>query len=213
MTTHKTYDYDLETAEDGATGLQGPTFPRGPREGFTIVEILTVMMVAGILMGIMLPSIDTARFQLDAGAQEIASAIAGFRGKALLRQHDVVLTFDAAEDRFFVLNDTDNDGASDTGEDRRVVELPTGVTFGRGGAPTIWGLVNAIAFTKVSEGLPALTFHRNGAASEEGVLYLTSVRGAGGTEFAQDSRALLVERATGRVRCMSYRTEQWIEGC
>ena len=63
------------------------------------------------------------------------------------------------------------------------------------------------------QALPALTFHRNGAASEEGVIYLTSLRGAAGDDNSQDTRALQIERATGCVRCFTYRTLAWQEGC
>ena len=81
------------------------------------------------------------------------------------------------------------------------------------GAPAIGGMTDAISFTKMSEGLPALKFHRNGAASEEGILYLTSTRAAASDDIPQDTRALMVERATGRIRCFSYRTLAWVEGC
>ena len=75
------------------------------------------------------------------------------------------------------------------------------------------GVTDAISFTKVSETLPALLFHRNGAGSEEGTIYLTSVRAVGVTGFPQDARALKIERSTGNVRCYSYRTLTWLEGC
>ena len=93
------------------------------------------------------------------------------------------------------------------------MQLPERVAFDRGGATPILGLTEAISFTKRVEKLPALTFHRNGAASEEGVIYLTSVRAAGGDSNSQDTRALRIERATGRVRCFTYRTSVWQEGC
>ncbi len=183
------------------------------RVGFTLVELLIVLSVAGILMTIVIPRIDIARFQLDAAIQEVASAVASARGQAILRQHDYVLMFDEDEDKFFVLYDANNNRQTDTGEELRTIQLPERVKFDRGGATAINGMTNAISFTKVVEQLPALTFHRNGAASEEGVLYLTSVRAAGGINSPQDTRALKVERATGRVRCFTYRTLAWQEGC
>jgi hypothetical protein len=123
-----------------------------------------------------------------------------------------VLTFDEPRDRFYVLYDDNNNGAADSGEQRRTVQLSTGVKFGRGGAPAIGDFNNAISFTRVSDGLPALKFHRNGSASEEGLVYLTSAR-AVLSDYPQDTRALMVVRSTGRVRCFSYRTLAWVEGC
>jgi len=182
-----------------------------PQAAFTLIELLTVLAVAGILMLIVAPRIDVPRFQLDAAMREVGSAIAVARGRAILRQHDYVLIFD--ENGFVLLEDSNNNGKSDPGEERRTVQLPERVRFDRGGATPILGLTEAISFTKMVEGRPALTFHRNGAASEEGVIYLTSLRAARADDSSQDTRALQIERATGRVRCFTYRTLAWQEGC
>ena len=182
-----------------------------PQVGFTLLEVLTVMTVAGILMLIMVPRVDVARFQLDTAMREVGSAVAAARGRAILRQHDYVLMF--SETGFVTLYDVNNNGKTDIGEERRTVQLPERVKFDRGGATPILGLTEGISFTKRAEALPALTFHRNGAASEEGVIYLTSVRAVGGDRNSQDTRALRIERATGRVRCFTYRTLAWQEGC
>ena len=164
-------------------------------------------------MSFVMPRIDVERFQLDAAIQEVASVVASTRGQAILRQHDYVLMFDEDEDKLFVLFDVNNNGLRNTGEELRTIQLSERVRFDRGGAAPINGMTDAISFTKVAEQLLALTFHRNGAASEEGILYLTSARSAGGTNNPQDTRALRIERATGRVRCFTYRTLAWREGC
>jgi hypothetical protein len=65
-----------------------------------------------------------------------------------------------------------------------------------------------VTWTETQDGLPALTFRRNGSASEESILYLTSERGA-----VEDTRAIEIERATGRLRCYSYATGTWIQTC
>ena len=179
--------------------------------GFTLIEILVVLAVAGILMLIVAPRVDVPRFQLDTAMREVGSAMEDARGRAILRQHDYVLMF--SEDGFVMLYDENNNGKTDAGEERRTVQLSEGVAFDRAGATPILGLTEAISFKKTAEGLPALTFHRNGAASEEGVIYLTSLRGQGGDDNSQDTRALQIERATGRVRCFTYRTLAWQEGC
>lgn len=172
---------------------------------------MIVMSVAGILALIAMPKFDVARFQMDSAMRELGSAISAARGRAILRQHDHVLTF--GENLFFVLEDTNNNGMADPEEERRTVELPDRITFDRGGADKIFDVDGPVSFTKVVDNLPALTLRRNGAASEEGVIYLTTLRAVGTTTFAQDTRALQIERGTGRVRCFTYRTSVWAEGC
>jgi prepilin-type N-terminal cleavage/methylation domain-containing protein len=183
------------------------------RAGFTLVEALWVLVVMGILLTIAMPRIDVARFQVDAGVQEIASHITAYRGQAIVRQHDFVMAFDVAQDRVNVLFDANNNGTADEGEERRVIQLSDYVSFGRGGASALSGMATAVSFTKKFGTLPALTFRRNGAASEEGGVYITSLRSDGNTAFVEDTRALRVERSTGRVQCFSYRTQEWVEGC
>ena len=196
-------------------GIDAPsrTPQRRSRAGFTLMELVMVLTVSGILMTIVVPRIDVQRFQLDTAVQEVASAISSSRGQAILKQHDYVLTFDQDNDRFFVLADANNNGEVDEGEENRVTELSEGVKFSRGGATAIRGESNGVSFKKKARELPALKFHRNGASSEEGIIYLTSVRADAADGSEQDTRALKIERSTGQVICMTFRTETWEEGC
>jgi len=59
----------------------------------------------------------------------------------------------------------------------------------------------------VRGGHPTLIFHRNGSANATGAVYLRPVEGSLAGD-SQGVRALTVERATGEVRCHSYRTER-----
>jgi len=204
---------EIQKAIERVERLPGPISADRPRAGFSLVELLMIMLVMGILMTIMVPRIDLGRSLMNSGVMEVQSAVAVSRGKAIVQQHDLVITFDVPGRRLYVLHDANNNGLKDTEEQRVTVQLGDRVTFGRGGAEALNGVSEAISFTKRSEDLPALKFHRNGAASEEGIVYLTSVREADIGGFPQDSRALVIERSTGRVHCYSYHTLTWSEGC
>jgi prepilin-type N-terminal cleavage/methylation domain-containing protein len=200
------------TTIQGAESIAGGITAGQPRAGFSLIELLFVMMIMGILMSIALPSIDLGRSAVASGIMEIQMAVAVSRGKAIVNQHDVAISFDESALRLYVLHDANNNGTMDTEEQQYTVQFAEGATFGRGSAAALDSVTEAISFAKNHDGLPTLKFHRNGAASEEGTLYLTSLRGAGGG-YPQDSRALVIDRSTGRVHCYSYRTLAWSEGC
>jgi prepilin-type N-terminal cleavage/methylation domain-containing protein len=184
---------------------------RAPR-GFSLPELLLVIVIVGIMAGFAAPRINLAKFRLDGAVREVASYIVASKSKALLKQYDVVLLFDEPGNVIRILTDENNNGATDPGETIRTVEFGDGVIFGRGGAPALPGGGATITFKKKVDGLPSLRFHRNGSASEEGLLYLTS-QGAANGGYPEHARAIGVERATGQVRCWSYATLVWKDGC
>lgn len=181
--------------------------------GFTLVELVMVMLLVGIMANIVIPLIRPEKFRLDSAVVEVGSTFTAQQRNAVLRQHDIVLQVDTAQKWFRVHYDIDNDGEFETGEQWHVVELPDGVTFGRGGAPARPLGNGPVSLTQEQDDLPALTYHRNGSASEEAIIYLTSDRGAITNSYAEDARAIEIERATGRVTCYSYSTGQWVRTC
>ncbi len=179
--------------------------------GFSLPELLVVLGLIGIMAGFFAPRIDVAKFRQDSAALEVATALNVAQQKAVLRGHSVRVGFDTANARLIVHDDANNDQSVDAGEDERVIELHDGVVFGLGGAPAR----NSVAFSFAEDpaGIPTIRFARNGGASEEGTLYLTSERSALSGSFTQDSRAITLERSTGRTTCYSYRTGQWKGPC
>jgi prepilin-type N-terminal cleavage/methylation domain-containing protein len=183
------------------------------RAGVSLIELVIVMLLIGIMAGIVAPLLRPERFQLDAALVLVGSTLTAQQRNSIMRQHNIVLALDSAASRIRVHYDRDNDNVIDSDEPTNVVELEEGIMFGRGPTPARAMGTATISVTETQGTLPALTFRRNGSASEQAILYLTSRRAGTASAFAEDGRAIEIERATGRVRCYSYGSGAWVQTC
>ena len=110
-----------------------------------------------------------------------------------------------------VVDDTNNNGQADPGEHQRAIPLDR-IVFGRGSAPAYLSWNATVSFTKKFGGLPALTFHRDGSASEAGALYLTTPRALSDPRYAGDTRVIVIDRATARVSWFRASPPSWQRG-
>lgn len=179
--------------------------------GVTLIELLTVVVIIGILASIAMPRIDITRYRVNSAMQTAGLTLLAAQRTAVTRQHDVVVGFDVATASIRVHDDANNDGTVDPGERVRSRPLGDNVVFGLAGAPA-WAIgANAVTFGQSRAGLPAVTFHRNGSASEYGGVYITSRRAAS-SGLATETRLLEVERATGRTTWYRYAGGAWARG-
>lgn len=183
----------------------------GSRRGFTLVEVLLVLAIVGIIITIAAPALSPDRWRSDGAVQSVAIAMNAAQRTAVLRQHDVVMTFDLNGDVIQVHHDTNNDGTVDSGENTRLIDMPETIGFANSGADQLPQGSGPISWASGSDD-PTLTFYRNGSTSTEGVVYLSPVRGRKAS-VAKSARAVTVERATGVVRCWSFRNGSWEGAC
>lgn len=188
--------------------MQARWRPQYSVAGFTLVELAVVLVLLGILAGFAMPHIDVARSRVDEGIREAAMFLMGARQKAVLEQHDVVVTFDTAQGMAYALEDLNDNGVQDPGETKEGWKLPAGIVFGRGSAPAGPIGTQVVSFTGQVNGLPEVTFYRNGSASEHAGFYLTTTRGSSAA-YATDARCLDVERSTGRISAYEYHSPDW----
>lgn len=180
------------------------------RDGFTLIELLVVLTIIGIIAGIAAPRLDPVEFRMNGAVNELGTTLLAAQREAVMRQHNVVVAFDSAGGRIRIHSDKNNNGVIDNGEAVRSVGLPEDIFFGLGGAPARPRGSDPISLEREQDGMPAITFHRNGSASEEGVLYLMSHRAKVlGSYYATDTHAVEIERSTGRASWYRYDGSQW----
>lgn len=168
------------------------------RRGFTLAETMMVLVISTLMITLAIPRMDTSRYRADAIAQIVRTTLQNASRSSITRQHDMIVAFDTLHDRIRITWDADNDGVAGPTERVTYRGLDTGVLFAD---PSITGIAgtqitsaivgSAIA---VNNGLPSVTFHRDGSVSSDAEIYVSIA--ARGPKFY---RAITLTQATGRV--------------
>jgi type II secretory pathway pseudopilin PulG len=176
-----------------------------------MVELIFVIVIVGLLTSIALPRVGLSSYRANSGAQVVSGALSYAQRLAISRQADTRVAFDVANNQLRTHEDQDNDNVVDLGERVVFTPLPEGVVFGRGSAAAreIGGEI--VTFTRTQDDLPVVIFRRDGTASENGGLYLSTLTGLSEDRTA-DVRAVEIARATGRASWFSFATGAWKEG-
>jgi Tfp pilus assembly protein FimT len=187
---------------------------RSDRNGFTLTELLILVVIVGLMTTLARPAISALRSEANASTAALASTLQAAQREAVTRQHDVLVQFDAPNRRLVVVLDADNSGAANGTERVRNVPLYDGMVMAR---PTTVAArtfgTGPVSFAAGTGGLPTLTFRRNGAASAAGGFYVTSARAVQGDRRRDaDTRALEIVRATGRVEWWRWTGSAWRRG-
>jgi prepilin-type N-terminal cleavage/methylation domain-containing protein len=186
------------------------------RNGFTLIEILTAIVIMAIIAALAIPRLNLEGYKVGSAVRGITAGLSYAQRLAVSLQSDVRVSFDSTTRRLQVHEDTDNDGVVDPGERVTYTNLEEGVTFGRGAASPITysdgttgnGTFN---FTGTQNGLPGIVFRRDGSASENGGFYLNTIKAMvrGQTNAV---RAAEIVRSSGKVIWYSYSSGAWTRG-
>jgi prepilin-type N-terminal cleavage/methylation domain-containing protein len=169
---------------------------RRPMRGFTVTELTLVLVIVGIVSAIALPNIDYRRYRADAATHTLRGTLQHAQRLSIVRQYDVLVLFDLDGRRLRIVEDVNNNRIADSTERVAVRPIEEGITFivpstgvnGSVSSPIVGANLREI------DGLPSITFHRNGSASSDLELYL-SAHSADGT----DIRAVTITQSTGRA--------------
>ena len=177
--------------------VRGPASPR--QLGFTILELLVVMTILGIAVLMLMPRLDVRLVKVNATSRSLTMFVLAAQQRAVLSQHNVLLVFDTAHATLILHEDVNNDGERDNDERARTYIFEEGVKFTRGVATAGPPGPLAVNITRTVGGLPVVTFHRNGTASENAGFYIGTARSQTSNAYLADVRGFTLDRGTGQV--------------
>lgn len=176
--------------------------------GFTLAEMMIVLIIMGILGSMIARGINAGPYRLDAAARVVRSAMQQAQRTAILRQYDVIVSFDSSRKRMRVFEDADNDHALDPTELVTYRSLETGAGFARPSTGVDGAMaMGFIASSSVVAGLPSVVFHRDGSTNDAVVIYMSDA-----APGAKTFRAVGVTRSTGRVQWYRGDGSRWKAG-
>jgi prepilin-type N-terminal cleavage/methylation domain-containing protein len=187
-----------------------PIRPRPPvlrrsRPAFTLIELLIVITMIAILAGFAIPRIDFVKARSDAAARLVRGQLQTAQRLAIQRQYNILVSFDVARNRIRIVEDQNNNGAAESTErilwrsleeQARFASPPSGISVG--------GSAIAGSDLRTLDGMPTITFRRDGSASGNAEIYISSPRSLG-----KDFRGVVVTESTGRAEWFRYDGSTW----
>lgn len=179
---------------------------RRARRGFTLLELVVVLIMISVIAGMAVPRINYEKYRADAAMRTVRTVLQGAERNAIMRQTNVVVAFDITNSRMQIVEDANNNCVYDSGERLTIRPLEDGAKFantatGYSGSPS--AAVSGSSLCSI-QGLPAIQFLRDGAASSDLEVYVTSSRST-----VTDYRVIRVVMATGRADAYRYTGSTW----
>ena len=175
------------------------------QEGFTLVEIITVVAIMGVVLAMAVPSFSKwkEKYQINGQVQKVYFDLMLARTVAVKNNNDVRVTFNTISQTYKIHDDTNGDGVEDTGESLKSVSLEENVQFAfNTGIPDIDGNPVGSAVSFGGDGSQTVTFDSRGQASASGSVFMLHQSDIDTT--SNRARSISVLQATGAVDYWSY---------
>ena len=188
-----------------------PTCSRKTEYGFTLTEMMIVIIIGGVLTAIAIPAFMSwaPKYRVNGAARQVFSEMMAARAKAISEGNDYVISFNVSNNTFTIHDNDDNDNppVQDNGETVRTIDIPAnypGIAYGYIDANSPEGdpISSPVTFTGSP---PRVTFERSGLANKNGAVYL---KPADESSRRDRQRCVTVLR-TGRVRLYKHTGSGW----
>ncbi len=167
-----------------------------PRDGYTVVELVIVLVILGVITSMALPRFNLGRYRSDAAAAQVKSVLQTAQRTSLTRQYDVIVSMDTVKGGLRIAEDVNNNGTIEVSEWKFWRPLGEGNRFAvppKGISGTVTTSVVGSGLKKV-DNLPSIIFHRDGSAGTDAEIYVaSSFRGR------TDYRGVALTRSTART--------------
>lgn len=177
------------------------------RGGFTLIEVMVAISIFAIMVAIAIPRLDFAKYEADAAQIAVRGSFQKAQRVAVQRQYDVAVSFDTLNRRIRITEDTNVNRIIESTdaiswkplEEGARFHTPPSELYGRTAAPLVGS--NLVTLN----GLPSIVFLRNGSATSDAAIYVTSSR-----EKLDHYRVVTLTQSTGRTETFRYRGSAWV---
>jgi prepilin-type N-terminal cleavage/methylation domain-containing protein len=188
------------------TNGSGTGGTKGRWRGFTVIEMVMVVVMIGIVARFAIPMINYTHYRADAAGRLCRILLQEAQRNAITRQSNVIVSFDLVLNRYRIVQDYNNNDTINTTDLVSWRNLPEHAEFAKppwsgamgeeGNIPTSG--INGSQLQTVS-GLLSIIFRRDGSSSSDLQLYVTT-NAAVPTEY----REVYVTESTGRPDLYRY---------